>query len=129
MKHVGKIIEPPIGNIRDHERRTAKAIAQAGYVVEFTPTSELHTRKSPDVVIDGIHWEMKSPTSSNMGQIERNIKRASKQSRYIIIDSQRIKNLPDKKIEDYLRKCVRNRKLVKKLWFINQNREIIDVKT
>lgn len=123
----GKIIEPAECNIRDHERRTAKAIASTGLIVEFMPEKNQDYTKSPDLLINDVRWEMKSPKTANMSQIERNLKRANKQSSNIIIDSQRIKGVPDKKIQDYLISKLRTQKTIKKLVFINRNREVVDL--
>jgi hypothetical protein len=59
MATVGKIIEPPKANIRDHERRTAQALAAHGHVVEFVVKSEVEYSKSADVYIDGVKKEFK----------------------------------------------------------------------
>jgi hypothetical protein len=127
MKRVGKIIEPSRGNIRDHERRTARAIANTGLTVEFVLASDQYLTKSPDLLIDGALWEMKSPKTSKLNQIQNNLKKANRQSAYIIIDSQRIKRLPDKKIQDFLISRLRSQGSIKHLLFVNRRREVIDI--
>ena len=129
MGLIGKIIEPPKANIREHERRTAQALARHGCTVEFIVKTEISHTKSADVFINGIKWEIKSPQSSKLRQIEFNIKVAYGQSPYIIIDSQRIKSTPDEKILTFLRHQInRQPKAIRGLLFINKRREIIDVK-
>ncbi len=54
---------------------------------------------SPDVVINGVIWEMKSPQASDNKAIERNLRKACKQSPNIIFDSQRMKGASDAEIE------------------------------
>lgn len=56
-----------------------------------------------------------------------NLKRANRQSENIIIDSYRIKHLPDKKIERYLLDRFRVQKSIKRLLFVNRQRKVIDI--
>ena len=127
MVKVGKITESPECNVRDHERRTAKALAKAGISVEFVPPSDKNSAKSPDVVIAGRYWEMKSPITAKMAQIEKNLKRASKQSENVIIDSQRVKFIPDQKLQKFLVEKLGTQKSIKRLLFVNRQREVIDI--
>ena len=47
--------------------------------------------KSPDIKINGLLWEIKSPTGSGKRNIERQLQIAMKQSDNIIIDARRSK--------------------------------------
>ncbi len=107
---------------------TARAIADAGYDVEFAHRMWGNRVTSPDVVINGVVWEMKSPQASDRKAIERNLRKASKQSQNIIFDSQRMKGASDAEIERQLRKLCLHIKAVKRLLFIDRDREIIDIK-
>ncbi len=71
---------------------------------------------------------MKAPKADNVRAIDRNIRRALHQSPNIIIDARRMKKLPDEVIERELRKHAREMRSIKHLWFINRQREIIDIK-
>lgn len=123
----GKIIEPAKVNIRPHERSTARAIARTGMVVEFVIKSEYTHTNSADLLIDGIVWEMKSPQTDKWTQLEKNLKRASKQSPYIIIDSQRVKRMQDRTIQNFLIAKFKANKSIKRLLFVNRRREVIDI--
>ena len=127
MIPMGKIIEPPKANIREHERRTAEALASAGYIVEFVVKSEISHTKSADVFVNGIKWEIKSPISSNIKQIEKNLKKGVKQSRYLIIDSQRVKSTSDITLEKFLRQQVKRVKSIKRILFINRQRKVFEL--
>ena len=128
MRKYGKIIEPAHANIRDHERHTAQAIAMTGVDVEFViPIGGI--TKSADIMINGCHWEMKSPVTSKMAQIEKNLKKASKQSAYIIVDTQRIKLLPDKKVEVFLIEALKKNRSIKRLLLVDRRRNVIDINT
>lgn len=127
MTKLGKIIEPSRGNIREHERRTAKAIANMGLTVEFILESDQDFTKSPDILIEGIRWEMKSPTTDKLKQIQNNLKKANRQSKNIIIDSQRVKRIPDSKIQAFLLQRLKAQKSIERLLFVNRRREVIDI--
>lgn len=83
---------------------------------------------SPDVVINGVIWEMKSPQASDNKAIERNLRKACKQSPNIAFNSQGMKDASDSEIEKHLRSIYPHIKAIRRLWFINRNREIIDIK-
>ena len=79
-KPVGKIIIPSDVNIWKHEEATAKTLSAAGHVVEFIRKSERIRETTADVLIDGEKWKMKAPTSGKISSIEKNLKKALKQS-------------------------------------------------
>ena len=45
--------------------------------------------------MDGIVWEMKSPTSSNLKSLQKVLRRAGKQSHNVVIDVARMKGVSD----------------------------------
>ena len=129
MARQGKIVAPTGLNIRTHEMATARALASAGFDVEFLVPSTGSHEKTPDIVIDGIEWEMKAPKGSNTKTIEKNLRRATEQSCNVVFDSGRMKSLPDRMIERELRVCSEGRiKKLARLLFINRHREVIDIK-
>jgi len=123
----GKIIEPPKANIRKHERQTAEALASAGFIVEFVVRSTLDNAKTPDVLVDGVYSEIKSPKTDKLRQILYNLKKAKQQSKHIIIDTQRIKGIPDKSVLRFLKNVLKEHKDIKNLWVIDKHRKVIDV--
>ncbi|MCL2037682.1 hypothetical protein FWG95_01610 [Candidatus Saccharibacteria bacterium] len=70
---------------------------------------------------------MKSPNTDKTKQIEKNLQRASKKVPYVIIDSCRIKKLPDSKIQKFLIERFKAQKSIKELWYINRKREVVDI--
>ena len=78
--HRGRIIAPSNINIQEHEMDTARAIADLEHDVEFAHRNMGKRVTSADVVIHGILWEMKSPTSGSRKAIERNLRKAGRQS-------------------------------------------------
>lgn len=125
----GHIIIQPGANIWPHELKTAEALAAAGYTVEFVRRSEEQRVTSADVIIDGVLWEMKAPTSSSLKAVEKNLRKALSQSNCVILDSRRMKTIPDSAIERELRACANGRiKALKHLLFVNRHAQVIDIK-
>ena len=91
----GKIIIPGGRKPWPHKLRVANILAMAGHNIEFLPESNINTA---DFLLDGIAYELKSPFTNKSDKLERNIKRALKQSKNVILDSSRIKGLRDDKL-------------------------------
>ena len=109
--------------------KTAEALAADGRTVEFVRRSEEQRATSADVLMDGIVWEMKAPTASNMKAVEKNLRKALDQSDCVIFDSRRMKGIPDRAIERELRVCATGRvKALRRLLFVNRHAQIIDIK-
>ncbi|MGB3023368.1 MAG: hypothetical protein WBB39_01040 [Candidatus Saccharimonadales bacterium] len=83
------------------------------------------TNRTPDCEIDGVEWEIKSPLGRGKHVIEDQIKRASKQSLYIVIDVRRCK-LHIAKIRSQMKYNVELRKHLKRVLLINKH-EMIEV--
>lgn len=83
---ISKLKNPP----EKHELETAKFFAELGYDIEFIPPSNIPEVHRPDIVMEGIEWEIKSPMGKSKNTIRRNIKQATKQSKNIIVDLRRI---------------------------------------
>jgi hypothetical protein len=126
-KRSGKIIIPHGVKIWHHELQTANALAGAGYTVEFIVTNGVRYAKSPDVMIERQKWEIKSPKTDKLSAIERNLKRATKQSENIIIDSHRMSKIHDSSIQRLLVQKCKQQRTIKKLLFINRKRQVIDI--
>lgn len=124
----GKIIIEPGLNIWAHELCTAKALASAGYTVEFIRRSEAQHIKTPDVIINGMQWEIKSPTAGNLKTVERNLKRGRWQSGNIVFDCRRMKKVPNGAIEREVRKQAYELKGISRLLYINKRGFIVDIK-
>jgi hypothetical protein len=125
----GKIIIPHGVTIWSHEFKTAQVLAKSGYTVEFIVENRSRHAKSADIIINGLYWEIKSPRTDKLSAIERNLKRASKQSENIIIDSQRLSKLHDSKVQRKLAEKLKSQKSIARILFINRNRQVIDIST
>jgi len=59
--------------------------------VEFIVPVDDYKRKSADIVMLGVEWEIKCPIGTSKSTISGQFQRASKQSKNIVIDSRRTK--------------------------------------
>lgn len=120
----GKII--PNGVLLEkHELDMVLVFTQLGYNVEFIVASSTPHSKTPDVIIAGKAWEMKSPVGCSKSTLEHCFKKAAKQSENLIIDLRRIK------IEEFtamsqLENLFQKSKRVKKLKIISKKGKVID---
>ena len=87
---ISKLKNPP----EKHELSTARYFAELGYDVEFIPPNNTPKMRSPDIVMDGVAWEIKSPIGKSRRTIENNFRNANRQSDNIIFDLRRI-HLPE----------------------------------
>jgi hypothetical protein len=129
MKKVSKgEIRIPAGiNVWKHELSTANALAETGFVVEFLPTKDIKNTKSPDILMNGEKWELKAPKTVKLSAIERNLKRATKQSGNIVIDSHRLRKIHDSTVQNFLLQKLKQQKTIKKLLFVNRKHQVIDI--
>jgi hypothetical protein len=92
--------------------------------VEFLLVGDIDHTKTPDILMNGEFWEIKSPKTDKLSAIERNLKKASKQSSNIVIDSQRMSKLRDSSIQHYLINKLKEQKPIRKLPFVNRKRDV-----
>ena len=108
----GKIIIPAGVNPWPHELRVAKILADEGFRVEFLPALN---SKMPDVLLNGVEYEIKSPFTNKPDKLERNIKRGLKQSKNIIMDLSRIKSIHSETVCHFLSKKSKEQKQIRRL--------------
>jgi hypothetical protein len=91
--------------------------------VDFLVPADDYKRKSADIVMLNVQWEIKSPTGDSKSTIRNQFRRASLQSKCIIIDSRRTK-LKFKDVEKSVLFEVKNRPYIKKLLFSAMNPDV-----
>lgn len=128
MNQHGEIIIRDGAQPWPHEIKTAEALAAAGYVVIFTTKSQILYDKSADALIDGVLYEMKSPTSSHLSVVDKNINKALSQSCNIVFDSKRMKNVKDYQVIHELNKSIDERSKIKSLLFVDKKRIVHKLK-
>ena len=104
-------------HLREHEYDTVKYLLNAGFNVELIPERQIKGITNPDIQIDGVVWEMKSPTGDSKNTMKHTLQNANHQSRSVIIDLRRCKLQDEKAIKDLehhftLSKRLRNMKII-----------------
>ena len=94
--------------------------------VEFIIPVDDYKRKSPDILMFGITWEVKSPKGTSKSTIENQFRRGSKQSRNIIIDTRRTK-LDYQTIESRVLFELKRHPSVKRAILIDKFNKVIEI--
>ena len=94
--------------------------------VEFIVPVDDYRRKTADINMLGVQWEIKSPTGKSRYTIQEQFKRASHQAKRIIIDSRRTK-LTDESIEKSIRFEQAKRPAIQRVIFINKSEKVIEI--
>ena len=128
MKNIGEIVIKYGAAPWPHEMKTAQALILHGYTVIFKRRKEGQYQSSADIEMNGIEWEIKSPISNRLSNVQKTLRKAAHQSSSVIYDSQRVKDLTDLQIEKELRKQTRGFRSLKHVIFVNKKREVIDIK-
>lgn len=113
-------------NVWPHELHTAMALANAGYNVRFIPASI--SLASADAYVDNTLFEFKSPEGASVKSIDNNLQKAlRRQSKNIVIDSFRVKNVQDRSILHFLEGRLRQKQGIRRLLFVTRDGKVIDI--
>ena len=127
MTKFGKTITPYGANPEPHELETAKVFNKLGKDVTFIPPVYSKGVRTPDIEMDGIFWEIKSPIGNSNKTMKHSFKAALKQSRNIIFDLRRTK-ISDKECLSKLAREYRASKDAMRLLVILKKQKIVDIK-
>lgn len=94
-----------------------------GVDVEFIPRNNC---KTPDLIISGIAWELKTPTGDGKRNLQHTINRAIKQSQYIIIDV-RFSKMHIAKIKGKLCCEIKKNQRIKRLLLIDKQKNVVEI--
>jgi len=94
--------------------------------VEFLIPVDDYKRKSPDIVMLGVQWEIKSPKGTSKVTIKNQFQRASKQARSIVIDTRRTK-LKYESIEKSVLFEMEKRPYIKRVILIDNRKNVIAI--
>lgn len=123
----GKIIIPPFLYPEKHELETASFFANTGKDVEFLKPSNTKGSKTPDIKMDGILWEMKTPMGKSKNTIFNALRRAVKQSENVIIDL-RLTKVPDEQAVKNLRFSIAKIRSVKRVVVVTKEDTLLVLK-
>ena len=123
---IGKITPNGV-SLEKHENETVVYFTNLGYNIELIPPSNTPKAKTPDFMMDGKAWEMKSPQGKSRVTVEHAFKRAAKQSENIIIDLRRTK-IPTDQVKTSLEKLFKVSRRIRNLKVITREQELLDFK-
>lgn len=125
MKSYQVIVNTSVNNTPKKHELSAALILASHYktdVVFLRPQAN----RTPDVDINGVKWEIKSPIGGGKKTIENNFRNARGQSRNVVLDLRRIKmnhNKANARIRAFLSKPHR----FKKVLIITKGKKVIEV--
>ncbi len=102
------------------EFETAKYLAEKGKDIVFIRPSSIPNQHRPDILMDGLEWEIKCPKGKSRRTIENNMRKAIMQSHNIIFDLRHIKLSEDKSIAKLEHEFKINTRL-KKIYIIKKD--------
>ena len=100
---------------------------ELGFDVELIPKINIEGVHTPDIVINGVKWEMKAPIGEGGSLMKNTIQKAVKQSPNIIIDLRRAKRHQTKCLRE-LEKHFDKSKSIKSLKIITKSGRVLDFK-
>ena len=110
-----------------HELATAKYFSDLGKNVKFLAKSNVKGVHTPDIHMDRLDWEIKSPHGKTTECICDNMRDAIKQSSNIIIDL-RCMPIPTKRCVDRIERELNYRKSIKRLRVITKEGKLLILK-
>ncbi|MDR2772322.1 MAG: hypothetical protein LBB93_02530, partial [Elusimicrobiota bacterium] len=117
---IGKTIIPYGSLPEPHELKTALFFNKLGYDVEFLIPLDQPNRKTPDIRMLGLEWEIKAPKSDGKYNIQHSFKTALRQSPNIIFDMRRSYSHENKSTRQ-IKNLFDSSKIVKRVFVITQS--------
>ena len=102
------------------EFETAKYLAEKGKNIVFIRPSSIPNQHRPDILMDGLEWEIKCPKGKSRRTIENNMRKAIMQSHNIIFDLRHTKLSESKSIAKLEHEFKINTRL-KKIYIIKKD--------
>ena len=106
------------------EFETALYFAELGNNIVFIPTSLIPNQLRPDILMNGIEWEIKCPVGNSKRTIENNMRKALKQSHNVIFDLRHIR-MSEKSCVRQLESQFLKRSQFKKLYIIKKDGSLL----
>lgn len=124
MNRKGHII--PNGVVlKTHELATVVLLTEHGSDVELIQKSNEKGIHTPDIRIDGLEWEIKSPKGEGKSLMKNTLQKAVRQSENIIVDLRRTKRYQDKCLAELQREFHYSHS-IKRLKIILKSGKILD---
>lgn len=123
----GKIIIPFGAMPELHELAVANTLISIGKDVEFIAPIYTKGVFTPDLIMDGQRWEIKSPIGNSKRTIENNFRKAQKQSENIIFDLRRV-GLDEKVVISQIKNRILSQhgNRTRKVLIVTKNNKVLD---
>ena len=112
--------------MNNHEISTVVFLTELGLDVELIPKSNREGVHTPDIRIDGVMWEIKSPKGEGKSLMKNTIQKACRQSCNVIVDLRRTKRHQEKCLRELKREFAYSKSL-NRLMIITKRGAIIDL--
>ncbi len=109
-----------------YELATVVFFTELGYDIELIPRSNIEGLHLPDIIMDGLKWEIKAPKGEGKWVIKNTLQKAKHQSENIIIDLRRIK-LPQEKCLSELNNHFKLAKRIKRMKIITKSGKLLEL--
>ena len=96
-----------------------------GIDVELIPKSERKGVHAPDVIMNEVKWEIKSPKGEGKYLMQNTVQKAVKQSKNVVVDLRRAKRSQERCLKE-LKKEFDNSRSLRRLKIITKSRRILD---
>ena len=125
-KRTVDVVIPDGYKINSAEREAAWILANhfKTIVRVLRPTGG-YMEKTPDFAIDDSLFELKTPTSTQVSNIEKMIRQATKQSENVVIDSRKTK-ITEKRLTEICIEHVTHLKKLKRIVLIINKKKVLD---
>ena len=112
--------------LKNHENATVVFLTELGYDVELIPVSNIKGIHTPDIKINGIEWEIKTPLGEGKYLISNTIQKAVKQSHNVIVDLRWTRRHQTRCLRELENEFNKSRSL-KRLMIITKTRKVIEL--
>ncbi len=125
-QHKKGTIKPNGVVLEVYELATVVFFTELGYDIELIPRSNIEGLHLPDIIMDGLKWEIKAPKGEGKWVIKNTLQKAKHQSENIIIDLRRIK-LPQEKCLSELNNHFKLAKRIKRMKIITKSGKLLEL--
>lgn len=112
-------------HLEEHEYKTIKLLLENGFDVQLIPPLRMEGVRTPDITLQGMEWEIKSPIGGGKRTIMNTVQKAAHQSRNIIVDLRRCK-LEQKEAIKELETHFSLSKRIRRMKIITDDEKILD---
>lgn len=112
-------------HLESHEYHTVRLLLDNGFDIELIPPSQIKGLHIGDFIMQGVLWELKSPTGNGKNTIKHTIQNATHQSNNIIVDLYRCR-LDETHAINELKQHFQLSKRLRRMKVITKSEKILD---